>query len=245
MRLKIIIGEENKWYKFPWGYSYHISSLIYNLLFKEDPEFSFLLHTSGFQKGNKKFKVFTFSPILPQKFIGKEDSCYLLAPFVLYFSTPIKELFEKVFITFKKEKKVNLLGYTLPILKVKEIPVMIDKNTITLRTLSPLTISKKIRLKDKIMSVYLTPEEKDFTSRIKENLIEKFLIFHDVSKDDIQIEIEPISYRIKLVEVKNINVKGVMMEFRAKASMPEIIKFGYEAGFGEKTSMGFGFVEEC
>ncbi|MEO0231309.1 MAG: CRISPR-associated endoribonuclease Cas6 [candidate division WOR-3 bacterium] len=245
MRLKILMGEEEKWYKFPWGYPYHVSSLIYNLLHKVEPELSFLLHTFGFQKGNKKFKIFNFSPLLPKKFIGREDFCYLLAPFTLYFSTPIEEIIEKIVKAIKKEGKVTLLGYILPIIKIKEIPVSIDKEVITLRTLSPLTISRKIKIKDKITSLYLTPENEDFIPRIKENLIEKFSIFYDVQKDEIELEIEPISYHVKLVEIKNIKVKGVMMEFKVKASLKEIIKFGYEAGFGEKTSMGFGFVEEC
>lgn len=245
MRLKILMGEEEKWYKFPWGYSYYVSSLIYNLLHKIEPEFSFLLHSFGFQKGNKKFKLFTFSTLLPKKFIGKEDYCYLLAPFTLYFSTPIEEIVEKIIKALKKERKVNLFGYILPIIKIKEIPVSIDKEIIKLKTLSPLTISKKIRIKDKITSLYLTPEDEDFVPRIKENLIEKFSILYDVKRDEIELEIEPISYNVKLIEVKNIKVKGVMMEFKVKSSLKEIIKFGYEAGFGEKTSMGFGFVEEC
>ena len=245
MRLKILMGEEEKWYKFPWGYSYHVSSLIYNLLHKIEPEFSFLLHTFGFQKGNKKFKIFTFSPLLPKKFIGTQDFCYLLAPFTLYLSTPVEEIIDKVKKAIKMEGKVTLLGYILPIIKIKEIPVVIDKEAITLRTLSPLTISKKAKIKDKITSLYLTPENEEFIPRIKENLIEKFSIFYDVQKDEIELMIEPIFYHVKLVEIKNIKVKGVMMEFKVKASFKEIIKFGYEAGFGEKTSMGFGFVEEC
>lgn len=239
------MGEEEKWYRLPWGYPYHVSSLIYNLLHKIDPEFSFMLHTFGFQKGKRKFKVFTFSPLLPKKFIGKENFCYLLAPFTLYFSTPIEEIIEKIVKALREEGKVNLLGYVLPILKIKEIPVQIDKEIIKLRTLSPLTVSKKIKIKDKITSLYLTPENEDFIPRIKENLIEKFSIFYDIEKNEVDLEIEPISYDIKLIEIKNIKVKGVMMEFKVKSSLKEIIKFGYEAGFGEKTSMGFGFVEEC
>lgn len=243
MRLKLTIGKEDKWYRFPWGYPYYVSSSIYNLLHKIDPEFSFFWHSVGFQKKGKKFKLFTFSPFLPQRFEGKEDACYFLAPISFYISSPVEEFIERIKKALKKEMKINILGYDLPVLSIKEIPVSLKRTILKLSTLSPLTVSKKIKIHGKIRSLYLTPEYEDFIPRIKENLIEKFSIFHDISPEEIEVYLEIKSYRTKLIEIKNIKVRGIMMEFEISAPR-EIIQFNYEAGFGEKTSMGFGFVEE-
>lgn len=243
MRLKVILGKEDKWYRFPWGYPYYISSSIYNLLYKLNPELGFFWHSVGFEKKGKKFKLFTFSPFLPQKFIAKEDSCYLLAPMSLYISSPIEEFIERIIEALKMEKKITILGYDLPIISLKEIPVFLNKKTIQLKTLSPLTVSKKVKLKEKTRSFYLTPDHEDFIPRIKDNLIEKFSILYDFPPEKLEVKIKIYSYRTKLIEIKNIKIRGILMEFEIEAPK-ELIKFGYEAGLGEKTSMGFGFVEE-
>ncbi len=244
MRLKLTIGKEDNWYRFPWGYPYYVSSSIYNLLYKIDPEFSFFWHSVGFKKKGKKFKLFTFSPFLPHKFMGKDDACYLLAPISFFISSPIEEFMEKIIKSIKTYRNINILGYNLPILSIKELPVSVNKKVLKLKTLSPLTISRKVKIKDKISSFYLTPDSKDFIPRIKENLIEKFSIFHNIPVKEIEVHIEVETYKTKLMEIKNIKVRGTLMEFKASAPK-ELIQFGYEAGFGEKTSMGFGFVEEA
>lgn len=243
MRLKLTVGKEDKWYRFPWGYPYYVSSSIYSLLHKIDPEFSFFWHSVGFQKKGKKFKLFTFSPFLPQKFIGKDDACYLLAPISFFISSPIEEFMGKIIKSLKTHKSINILGYNLPLLSIKEVPVSVNKKILKLKTLSPLTVSKKVRIKDKMRAFYLTPENENFIPRIKENLIEKFSMFYNIPVKEIEVHIEIESHKTKLIEIKNIKVRGIVMEFKVSAPK-ELIQFGYEAGFGEKTSMGFGFVEE-
>ena len=48
---------------------------------------------------------------------------------------------------------------------------------------------------------------------------------------------------IKNINFKGTNIIGFMAPFEVTGS-PELIEVGYEAGFGEKGSMGFGMVKE-
>jgi CRISPR-associated endoribonuclease Cas6 len=47
----------------------------------------------------------------------------------------------------------------------------------------------------------------------------------------------------KNINFKGTNIIGFMAPFEVTGS-PELIEVGYEAGFGEKGSMGFGMVKE-
>jgi len=46
----------------------------------------------------------------------------------------------------------------------------------------------------------------------------------------------------RLVDYKGTKIKAIMAPFVVRGS-PELMEMGYEAGFGEKNSMGFGMVE--
>ncbi len=47
--------------------------------------------------------------------------------------------------------------------------------------------------------------------------------------------------RSKLLTVNSTQVRGWMMKFEAKGPV-ELLRLGYEAGFGERNAQGFGMV---
>ena len=128
--------------------------------------------------------------------------------------------------------------------------------------LSPITVSKVVGLNSlnslnglnglngSFKCHYLRPWEDGFTEAIKNNMIKKYKLVHgkDIEDSDFAIKIDTDYMNRKSGKItKNINFKGTniigfMSPFEVAGS-PELIEIGYEAGFGEKGSMGFGMVK--
>ena len=97
---------------------------------------------------------------------------------------------------------------------------------------------------------YLRPWESGFSDAIKNNLIKKYKLVYgkDIADADFKVTIDTAYMNKKSGKItKNINFKGTniigFMSPFAVTGSPELIETGYEAGFGEKGSMGFGMVK--
>jgi CRISPR-associated endoribonuclease Cas6 len=98
---------------------------------------------------------------------------------------------------------------------------------------------------------YIRPWEEGLSDAIKNNLLKKYRLLHGKDSGDTDFKIiidEDYMTRKNGKITKNINFKGTniigfMAPFEVTGS-PELIEVGYEAGFGEKGSMGFGMVKE-
>lgn len=98
---------------------------------------------------------------------------------------------------------------------------------------------------------YLRPWEDGFSEAIKNNLIKKYKLIHGKDVADaafsIKIDTEYMNRRsgkiTKNINFKGTNIIGFMAPFEVTGN-PELIRIGYEAGFGEKGSMGFGMIKE-
>jgi len=119
---------------------------------------------------------------------------------------------------------------------------------------SPRPLRERVRVRgdtEKLRCHYLRPWEDGFTEAIKNNLIKKYKLVHgkDIEESEFKIKIDTDYMNRKSGKItKNINFKGTniigfMAPFEVTGS-PELIEIGYEAGFGEKGSMGFGMVKE-
>ena len=101
---------------------------------------------------------------------------------------------------------------------------------------------------------YMVPRERDhFVENLKNNLINKYETICNVpyQNGDFPFSFSFDSHYIvrkngrisKLIEFKNkIKVKAMEAPFSIVAD-PELINIGYECGWGEKNSAGFGCVE--
>lgn len=143
--------------------------------------------------------------------------------------------------------------------RVETLPRPEFKGMMKFTCLSPVTVSKVAGLNDLsglnssngLTCHYLRPWEDGFTEAIKNNLIKKYTLVYekDIEDSDFAIKIDTDYMNRKSGKItKNINFKGTniigfMAPFEVTGS-PELIEIGYEAGFGEKGSMGFGMVKE-
>ena len=96
---------------------------------------------------------------------------------------------------------------------------------------------------------YCLPDDPEFSSLVRQNLIGKHqAIYGRTPADDtltFQYDTAYIQRKqgrvTRLVDFKGIKIRGVLCPFTVTGS-PSLIQVGYECGFGDKNSAGFGMV---
>jgi CRISPR-associated endoribonuclease Cas6 len=119
---------------------------------------------------------------------------------------------------------------------------------------SPRPLRERVRVRgdtEKLRCHYLRPWEDGFTEAVRNNMIKKYKLVHGKNIEDsefkIKIDTDYMNRKsgkiTKNINFKGTNIIGFMAPFEVTGS-PELVEIGYEAGFGEKGSMGFGMVKQ-
>lgn len=237
--------------KIPLSYSYELSSLVYRVLSKSDSAFAHWLHENGFQTGNKKFKLFTFSRLQIPQYRIEGDSISILSDTVEWQISFFPERSTQEFIRGVFHEQTFELGTRRANVRflVREISVMPPPTfveTMEFETLSPICISLR-RENGKVD--YLAPDHPEALALIRQNLLNKYSAFHGkeygVSDFDFDFEVlskpKSVLIAIKSGTPQETRVRGFMCRFRITAPV-ELMKIMYESGMGEKGSTGFGMV---
>lgn len=256
MRLRITFSQCRQNQLIPINYNYYISSFLYRTIETADPAYSEWLHNKGYASGNKSFKYFTFSGLhIPERELVHNSYIKVLSPKMELTVSMLSEKAVESFVIgmFEKKKLIirnNCTSSEFDIYTVEQIPDPQFSNTMTFRTMSPVVISKNVIYKDKPSAKYLSPDDEDFGECFAKNLIEKYnTLPHNGSSGQPELEsFECIdSAKSRLITIREglpeqTKVKGYIFSFRLKGS-PELMKLGYEAGFGNLCSLGFGCVK--
>ena len=120
----------------------------------------------------------------------------------------------------------------------------------TFRCLSPITMSTKRERDGQLGTHYCLPGDPQFSELVRQNLIRKYeaVYRHPPTEKSFamtfdQAYIDKKEGRVtRLVNYKGIRIRGVVSPFHVIGA-PELIRVGYECGFGDKNSAGFGMVE--
>jgi CRISPR-associated endoribonuclease Cas6 len=260
MRLKFKLRSVSKSIKA--NFYYHLSAAIYDFLRMGSPEFAEFLHNKGYRlESGKNYKLFSFGVEFSRIKVVR-DTFYFDDPYVtLYVSSPKAEEFLITFVTGTLNKSVFKVGtidrYTTFI--IEEIAGMYEPEfteSMDFRLLAPMVISKPVEYNRKQSTHFLRPEEEDDASRIlTQNLLNKH---HLITGEDISNEAlvkiswdkEYIKKRERVTKKITINpnspgatdVIGILAPFNITGD-PRLIKAGYDCGFGNKNSMGFGLAK--
>jgi len=158
------------------------------------------------------------------------------------FSSPKKEIVIALVNGLLEKAEVEIANAnfalsSIEVLKEKEIG---DKeNFITLSPISVTTVKGSNGYR-KIVDLY--PDEPKFYENLRKNLIKKYKLLYGKEPENKELEIEVIKAKPKRIKIKNTYHRCVEMVFKARGSK-ELLNIGYEAGFGERNSMGFGMVK--
>jgi len=258
VRLKIkLYAKDNK--IIPYNYQYQFSSALYLLLKFGSKEFSEFLHNQGYKLNGKPYKLFSFA-VQFEQFTSQKNYITLESPYLyLYVSSPIVDEFIKNFVigTFERtffyfSSGGNEIKFLINNMELLPQP---DFETETkFKLLSPLVLSTVKEYNGKLSPYYLRPEDKvDINRILTNNLLNKYELVNN-RKTDGKVELEwdenylrkhpRITKKVTINEHGRnpVDVVGVVAPFKLKGDK-ELMKIGYECGFGEKNSMGFGMAE--
>lgn len=236
MQLLIELQKINQ-FILPVNYNYLLQSMTYNLL-KNTEDLSAQLHERGYQLEDKHFKLFTFSLLQGQyKMRGKRIE------FLDKVRFEIRTIDQSILFTIA-EALSNLDELRIGRNLVKILNVKIEQKKLTgtsykIRMISPLVVRSTDPETKK--TLYYNPFDREFKSRIIENLERKFqAYYHKVPTSGF--DIEPINFSLKnkfVTKYKDYLITGWKGEFEIRGDA-EVLDFLYQVGLGEKNSMGFG-----
>jgi len=257
MRLEITLKPKFKNYIIPVNYNYPISSAIYKTFAKSGPNFARWLHTRGFTlDGSKRFKFFTFSRLYFQEKQIKDNTIIASGNCRLLFSSPIDESIITNFVEGLLSDNIifignNMAGMEFKIANVSIKPYPNFKRIMTYKMLSQTVLTRKNE-NNKIR--YITPIDEDVEMSLIKNILNKYEIMYREKYDEIcnitisKEYIEKKGNKIeKLVKIKEATkdeatIRGFLIPLTIEAT-PQMQKLIYDAGLGEKNSLGFGMVE--
>jgi CRISPR-associated endoribonuclease Cas6 len=218
----------------PFNYNLALAGAVYGPIKKADSDLAYSIHSST------DYKFFTFSWLqIPDRKISKEGifvngDCYFL------FSSPITEIVT-CFVEGILGKPVVKIGDTK--FEVESVEVMkrpeINGKTV-FKTLSPIIVRTAEHQGGRLRIVDLYPTEEKFYENLRENLMKKYKMLYSEERGDIVIS-PPFRSKQVRIRIKDTFHRASHMMFEAKGDS-ELLQLGYEAGFGEKNSMGFGMV---
>jgi len=244
------------------NYNYALSSAIYKLLRLGSPEFADFLHNKGYVLDKKTYKLFSFA-LSFKEFEIVNSLIKLNMPYAdLIISSPmIGDFIQNFLIGTFNEQRIEIFSdnykSTFHINNAELIPEPKFYDRMEFDLLSPLVVSTIAEHNGNLSQHFYTIEDDitDIKRVINKNLQNKYYIINkrEYSGSGIKLlwdenfimESKRKNKRLtRKVAVKKdggspINIIGIKAPFRLEGD-PELMYVGYECGFGEKNSMGFG-----
>lgn len=237
----------------PCNYVYELSAMLYKVLNEGDANFTSWLHDQGYCKQKKSFKLFTFSNLYAPAYRIREDRFHILSDIVkLQVSFfPIEAI--EAFVVGLFKNRTFVLGdrrsqVPFEVINIERMPEPVFTSRMAFKTLSPMFIEEQFP--DTRRTVHLQPDDPKFAELLHLNLLEKYRAFYgqepDVSWPVTRLHLLSVP-KAKTITLKSgtpqeTRMKGYMFRFELEGQ-PELLRLGYDGGFGRLNSQGFGCVE--
>lgn len=244
----------------PVNYQYPVSAWIYKTISLGNQAFADFLHAHGFGENGKSYKFFSFSWLSfpPKGFRVIDDRLEILqrdASIEVSFLAPLAlqnfvvGLFQNQNLSLgDKQYRVDFQIINVQSLEIPELGGAIEY-----RTASPMLISNK-RVNSHNAN-YLSPDADGYTELFRNNLIARYNTARGCGllPDSGDMLPSKIHFNCNLASIKR---KGFVVKANTPAQTkliayhcefqldapPPIHQLGYMSGFGEKNSLGLGYV---
>jgi CRISPR-associated endoribonuclease Cas6 len=254
MRFKITLNRTTKQRMLPMDYQYYISAWIYKVLKQADADFANFLHNKGYGDSDTKlYKLFCFSRLnFGKPKMWKERKLFEISAHDIKLdlsfdvqeaaSTFIKGLFMQQ--EFYLGDKFN--GIDFKVVNVAALPEPEFSETMHYRLQTPWVVS--YRPDNSKHAHYLKPDDDLFEELSIKHITEKYIHTHQQDFDaSIHLKITSPSkrsgFQIKPNTPQQTRVVGNLFSFELTA--PKAIhQMIWNAGIGEKSSCGFGWMEK-
>ncbi len=261
MRLKLKLQVDPEFNRLPFNYYYPVSAWLYKQINRGDSDFAHWLHQQGYTVKGKHFKHFTFSKIGLRRFRRLNQGLLILdAQVDLHISFLTQKGVESFLTGLFLNQQMDIVDAEhqarFYIAQVETLPEPEFKASMRFRTASPICLSKPVQINGKPGKEFLHPSHPEYGRRFSQNLLFKYLSFYQLEAD-AQLEsrlmrdfrfkwYEPCKSRLATIKGGSrdeTRIRGYLYSFELSAPA-ELMRVGYYSGFGEKNSLGFGYVEE-
>ena len=261
LRLRLSLKVDSRENILPLNYQYPVSAWIYQRIARANPEFANWIHNTGYRFNSKNFKLFTFSNFHVPRRNVQGDRLHILSPQVylnlsFYVEKAVESFIIGLFQNQEFEIGDRISKARFQVTRIESLPEPSFISPMEFQCLSPICVSRSTIRKGKKMPEYLAPTHTEYERIFFDNLVFKYIAlrrelesrdeFVHTEEGDFRFELlsEPRSrlITIKTGQPDQTRVRGYFYTFRIFAP-PELMRIGYYAGFGEKNSLGFGYVE--
>ena len=246
MRIQILadVGDE---ITLPINYNHLLAGIIYRFLAESDPEYASFLHNEGYAVAEKRFKLFTFSQLMAERRRITGTQIHFRSTLTWFVSSPVETFLSHFANTLLTEGQLSIGPHQLQVRDVNVPRIPRFQTEMHFRCLSPIVMSTTRERDGKQGMHYCLPDDPMLSDLIRQNLIRKHQAIHGRAPHDdtltFTFDKDYIDRRhgrvTRLVDYKGIKIRGVLCPFRVSGSVA-LIQTGYECGFGDKNSAGFG-----
>ncbi len=234
----------------PINYQEYLTAAVYALLAVGDTNYARFLHDEGYKgEGSKTFKLFTFSGLRAPRRFSEGDRLRLPpGPLEWLISSPIEPFLTNLATGLLATGVLRVAAAAFPILEIQTLHPPALAETVRFTCLTPIVAA--LPLLDG-GTRYLRPSDgAAFSEAVRRNALNKHQRLYGkvLSDDRFALTFDPAylardrSGGTKLITYKDIKIVGAFAPFTVTGS-PELMRVGYETGWGEKNAAGFGMVE--
>ena len=217
-----------------------------------------LLKESGYSNihDKKGYKFFCFSNIFPARTMKQGE----LRNFII--SSPSKEIIESLssYISTLIDKSINIGDASFILKSFEKFEIKVPRKNVIISSATPIII----RIPEYMYDIYQIPKEERknrylywrkkysfnaFLKQLTENLIKKYNDFYGTKIEYYDI-FEQFAFKKEIhsniiINGKRYGISASLWDFMWNSMdnmQKNIIEFGLDTGFGERNSMGFGFM---
>lgn len=244
MQLTLILSGADAPLTLPLASSQLIQGLIYHALVA-DPAYAGFLHEQGNTDGNRKFKLFCFSELMPSGRYAVDTA----ARTITYFSDVSLEIRSAqpyfiglLFSHFNSHHAIQLGSCPAVIRAVRLEDDRIFAGQMQVRTLSPVTV---YRTEPDGHTTYFSPHEDAFYRAVETGARRKWRSVHG-TEDGFSLSVRPVDgarYARRMTRFKSTFITAWHGEFVLEGN-PQTLDFLYQTGIGSKNSQGFGLFRQ-
>lgn len=227
----------------PFHYTEWLQAAIYNSMGNPVAQ---AVHDVGFPVEKRSLKLFTFSRLLG-KYRANRETLTLYSPVTLVVASPLKMIIQEFINAIVVRSEFRLGPEVLTLSKVAMDNTELKSSHLRVRTLSPLSTHSTLKKGDgSLYTVYYHPREQDFSHYVTQNLLRKYQAIHGepwLPQSDSNVHVRPRSEpKMNIVYYKDTIIKGYSGTFDI-IGPSELLQTGWDAGFGDRNSQGFGLVD--
>lgn len=259
MRLKLEIVSDRD-VELNVNYYYQLSSAIYLLLKFGSEDFAAFLHDRGYSLNGKSFKLFSFALQFNKMIIIGSKIKMLNPNATLFVCAPFLDEFIKTFVIGSFNRTFLNLNFGPDTIKfriknMELLPEPIFTPVMEFKLYSPIVLSVRKDFRGKEDAHYLRADNVEEVSvQLTKNLLNKYLLINNKEFSGEQLSLKwsekylsthnRITKKITINENGRypIDIIGMFAPFTLTGPT-ELMKIGYDTGFGEKNSMGFGMAQ--